>query len=76
MKMKEVLSQLLSFPPHPPPPQPISDKEYDQKIRNLYSFLKQAFPQKFVEEIPGGGNLLDVSLFSIPVARTGAFLLE
>jgi hypothetical protein len=66
----DLVSQLLSFPPHPPPPQPIPDVEYDQRIRSLHAILKQAFPQKLVDEMPSGSNLLDVSSSLFPVVRT------
>lgn len=60
-----MLATLLSFPPA----QPVADAEYDQKIRSLYSSLKQAFPHKFVDDSPGGDALLDVSSYPFNSSR-------
>ena len=61
--MDELLPQLLAFPPHPPPPQPLSDITYDKQIRALVQLLNQTSASKLVGGVSGGGNLLDVRLW-------------
>lgn len=58
--MSDLLSRLLAFPPHPPPPQPLSDTAYDKQIRSLVSYLNGVPTPKLVGGVPEGGDLLDV----------------
>ncbi|KAI9724747.1 MAG: hypothetical protein M1812_000022 [Candelaria pacifica] len=58
--MDELLPQLLSFPPHPPPPQPIPDDQYDRQIRHLIQVLNQTPANKLLGSVAGGGDLLDI----------------
>ena len=58
--MDELLPHLLSFPPHPPPPQPLSDVDYDRNIRGLVQTLNQVAASKLTSGVSGGGDLLDV----------------
>jgi len=60
--MDDLLPLLLSFPPHPPPPHPLSDDEYDRQIRGLLQVLNQTPGNRLTGKIAGGGDLLDVSL--------------
>ena len=62
--MDSILSQLLSFPPHPPPPTPLSDVEYDKQIRAVAQLLGGVPARKLTGGVSGGGDLLDVSHFS------------
>lgn len=58
--MDELLPHLLSFPPHPPPPQPLSNVDYDRHIRGLVQTLNQVAASKLTSGVSGGGDLLDV----------------
>ena len=53
--MNELLPQLLAFPPHPPPPQPLSDADYDRQIKSVVQLLNQTPASRLT-----GGDLLDV----------------
>ncbi|KAI9787569.1 MAG: hypothetical protein M1839_000100 [Geoglossum umbratile] len=71
--MNDLLPQFLSFPPHPPPPHPISDFEYDKQIRGLVQLLTKQPPSLFVSGVRGGGDLLDIldpSINSLPYLFT------
>ena len=59
--MDSILPQLLSFPPHPPPAVPLSDKEYDKQIRSVVQLLNETSAKKLTGGVSGGGDLLDVS---------------
>ncbi|KAI9707352.1 MAG: hypothetical protein M1836_000312 [Candelina mexicana] len=58
--MDELLPQLLSFPPHPPPAQPLPDEQYDRQIKHLAQILNQTPANKLVGSVAGGGDLLDI----------------
>ena len=58
--MDSLLPQLLAFPPHPPPPKPLTDAEYDKQIKSLIQVLGTVPASKLVSGVPGGGDLLDV----------------
>ncbi|KAA6413378.1 MAG: hypothetical protein FRX48_03124 [Lasallia pustulata] len=58
--MDELLPQMLSFPPHPPPPQPLSDVDYDRSIKGLVQNLNQVAASKLTSGVSGGGDLLDI----------------
>lgn len=62
--MDTLLPQLLSFPPHPEPDRPIPDSEYDKQIKNLVQHINTVPASKLTGAVPGGGDLLDVSLTS------------
>lgn len=59
--MDNILPQLLSFPPHPPPITPLSDAEYDKQIRGVIQLLNETPAKKLTTGVSGGGDLLDVS---------------
>lgn len=58
--MDDLLPRLLSFPPHPPPSQKLSDLEYDSQIKTLVKLLTETSASKLVKGVAGGGDLLDV----------------
>ncbi|MCJ1389811.1 hypothetical protein MMC18_002668 [Xylographa bjoerkii] len=58
--MDDLLPQLLSFPPHPPPLQKLSDYEYHRQIKALAHLLHDTSASKLVKGVAGGGDLLDV----------------
>ncbi|KAH0538475.1 hypothetical protein FGG08_004924 [Glutinoglossum americanum] len=71
--MNELLPQLLSFPPHPPPLHPISDFEYDKQIRCLVQLLNKQPASLLISGVRGGGDLLDIldpSINSLPYLFT------
>lgn len=59
--MDSILPQLLSFPPHPPPAVPLSDKDYDKGIKTVLNLLSQTSAKKLTSGVGGGGDLLEVS---------------
>ena len=63
--MDSVLPKLLSFPPHPPPPIPLSDAEYDTQIKGVVQLLNETSARKLTGGVSGSGDLLDVSLGAI-----------
>ncbi|KAL8965695.1 MAG: hypothetical protein Q9197_006380 [Variospora fuerteventurae] len=58
--MEYLLPQLLSFPPHPPPPLPLSDQVYDKEIRTLRLVLNEIPANALTGGVPNGGDLLDI----------------
>ena len=62
--MDTLLPQLLSFPPHPEPDKPLPDSEYDKHIKNLVNHINTIPASKLTSGVPGGGDLLDVKLYS------------
>ncbi|MCJ1397889.1 hypothetical protein MMC11_001085 [Xylographa trunciseda] len=58
--MDDLLPQLLSFPPHPPPLQKLSSHEYNRLIKALVQLLHQTMPSQLVKGVAGGGDLLDI----------------
>ena len=58
--MDAFLPQLLAFPPHPPPKQPLSVPEYDKQIKALVKVLNSASASKFKGKIHDKDDLLDV----------------
>ena len=59
--MDSILTQLLAFPPHPPPVTPLPDAEFDKQIKTVVQLLNQTPANKLVAGVPNGGDLLDVS---------------
>ncbi|KAI4172987.1 MAG: hypothetical protein LQ348_006662 [Seirophora lacunosa] len=55
-----LLPQLLSFPPHPPPPLPLSDQVYDKEIKTLRLVLNEIPGNALTGGVPNGGDLLDI----------------
>ncbi|KAE9377921.1 hypothetical protein N431DRAFT_399116 [Stipitochalara longipes BDJ] len=58
--MDNLLPNLLSFPPHPPPPNPMSDHAYEQGIREQIEFVRKLADNKLLQHTSGGENVLDV----------------
>lgn len=60
--MDSLLSQLLSFPPHPPPAIPLSDADFDNGLRGIVKLLNEVPAKKLTSGLSGGGggDLLDV----------------
>ncbi|KAI4134601.1 MAG: hypothetical protein LQ341_006003 [Variospora aurantia] len=58
--MEYLLPQLLSFPPHPPPPLPLSDQVYDKEIKTLRLVLNEIPANALTGGVPNGGDLLDI----------------
>lgn len=59
-KMDELLPQLLSFPPHPPPPKPLSEVAYGTGARDLCTLLSKTPANILTAGVSGGGDLLEV----------------
>jgi COP9 signalosome complex subunit 3 len=59
--MDNLLPNLLSFPPHPPRPTPMSDHLYDQGIRDQIDFVRKLADSKLLQQTSGGEDVLDVS---------------
>jgi COP9 signalosome complex subunit 3 len=60
MSPDSTLSQLLAFPPHPPPQQPLSIRQYESGIKTLLKFLEGLTASKLTAPISGKDTLLDV----------------
>ena len=60
--MDSLLSQLLSFPPHPPPLIPLPDAEVDRGLRRIVKLLNEVSAKRLTSGLSGGGggDLLDV----------------
>lgn len=59
--MDDLLPKLLSFPPHPPPPNPLSVVQYDEGIKAQISAIKGIPEGKLLQQTSSGENALDVS---------------
>ncbi|KAF4625807.1 hypothetical protein G7Y89_g12357 [Cudoniella acicularis] len=69
--MDDLLPKLLSFPPHPPPPNGISDLQYDEGIKTQISTIKNIPDSKLLQQTSGGENVLDIinpALNTVPYA--------
>tara|TARA_R110002060_G_scaffold66675_1_gene75450 strand:+ start:336 stop:512 length:177 start_codon:yes stop_codon:yes gene_type:complete len=58
--MDDLLSKILSFPPHPPPHVPLSDQQYDDGIKDQIEIVKKISGQKMLQQTSGGENMLEV----------------
>jgi COP9 signalosome complex subunit 3 len=58
--MEDLLATLLSFPAHPPPPQPLSDKQYDESIRLQVDNIRKISHKRLLESTTDGESILDV----------------
>ncbi|RKF58995.1 COP9 signalosome complex subunit 3 [Erysiphe neolycopersici] len=58
--MDNALSKLLSFPPHPPPPNPLTDYQYDEGIKEQIKAIKGLPAQTLLQKTSGGEHALDV----------------
>ncbi|KAI4216740.1 MAG: hypothetical protein LQ351_000688 [Letrouitia transgressa] len=58
--IEALLPRLLSFPPHPAPPLPVSDTEYDKQIKSIVKLLSETSPSQLTGGIVNGEDLLDV----------------
>ena len=58
--MDGLLSQLLAFPPHPPPKIPLTDTAYDKGMKELIQTLNKTPASKLTLGVRGGGDLLEV----------------
>lgn len=58
--MDVTLSQILAFPPQPPPAIPLTDAEYDKQIKILVQYINQLPASKLTAGVPGGGDIFDV----------------
>ncbi|POS87436.1 hypothetical protein EPUL_000243 [Erysiphe pulchra] len=58
--MDNALSKLLSFPPHPPPPNPLTDHQYDERIKAQIKAIKSLPIQTLLQKTSGGEHALDV----------------
>ncbi|KAL8722374.1 MAG: hypothetical protein Q9181_007504 [Wetmoreana brouardii] len=71
--ISSLLPQLLSFPPHPPPPIPPSDTAYDRDIRTLRKVLNEIPTNSLTSSVPNGGDLLEIldpSINTLPYLYT------
>lgn len=58
--MDELLHKLLSFPPHPPSPRPLSDQAYDEGIKEQIEVVGKISETKLLQQTSGGEHPLDV----------------
>ena len=59
--MDDLLQTLLSFPPHPPGPTPMSDRDYDRAVKEQIEAVKKVSDSKLLQLTSGGEHVLDVS---------------
>ncbi|TAQ90685.1 hypothetical protein B7494_g1014 [Chlorociboria aeruginascens] len=67
--MDDILPKLLSFPPHPPPLNPISDQRYDEEIKRHIEAVKKIPEKSLLLKTSGGESPLTVinpSLNTVP----------
>ncbi|KAE8442271.1 hypothetical protein EG329_003531 [Mollisiaceae sp. DMI_Dod_QoI] len=70
--MDDLLSKLLSFPPHPPSTKPLSDQAYDEGIKEQIEVVGKMSETKLLQQTSGGEHALDVinpALNSVPYAN-------
>jgi COP9 signalosome complex subunit 3 len=61
VKMDDLLPKLLTFPPHPPPQNPLSDSSYEDGIKSQISALRKIADKNLLLNTSGGESPLDVS---------------
>ncbi|KAH8685727.1 hypothetical protein BGZ60DRAFT_99862 [Tricladium varicosporioides] len=69
--MDDLLPKLLSFPPHPPPPNGISDQQYEEGITTQISAIRNIADHRLLQQTSGGENVLDIinpALNTVPYA--------
>jgi COP9 signalosome complex subunit 3 len=59
--MDDLLPVLLSFPPHPPLPHPVSDQQYDEGIRSQVEAVKKVSHRNLLQVTSSGEHILNVS---------------
>lgn len=64
LHMDGILSKLLSFPPHPPPPNPLSDCQYDESIREKIESVRALPKTALLQRTSGGEHVLDVGSYT------------
>ena len=62
--MDAILTQLLSFPAHPPPNPPLTDAEYDKQAKAHIQNLSKIPSNKFTSGAIGSNHPIDVRLAS------------
>ncbi len=68
--MNEYLPQLLAFPPHPPPTQPLTNVQYDAQIQALLQVLNRIPAKVLTGGVNGGDDLLNVSFGVATISLT------
>ncbi|RDW91346.1 hypothetical protein BP5796_02511 [Coleophoma crateriformis] len=72
--MDDLLPRMLSFPPHPPPPKPLSDEKYDEGIKAQIAFMQQKATTKHILDLTSGGestlNVINPALNTVPYIFT------
>lgn len=58
--MDRLLPRLMAFPPYPPPPQPLTDRQYDEGIRQQIESLKKIPNKDLLASTSGGESPLNV----------------
>jgi COP9 signalosome complex subunit 3 len=59
--MDDLLPVLLSFPPHPPLPHPVSDQQYDEGIKSQIEGVKKVSTRNLLQVTSSGEHILNVS---------------
>lgn len=59
--MDELLPKLLTFPPHPPPQNPLSDGNYEDGIKAQISAVRKISEKNLLHQTSGGESPLNVS---------------
>lgn len=63
--MDELLPVLLSFPPHPAPPNPLSDQQYDEGIRSQVESVRKVPARALLQATASGEHILNVGFVSL-----------
>ena len=58
--MDDILPKLLHFPPHPPPPTPMSDAQYEEAVIKHISVVSSIPDKSLMLHTSGDENPLDV----------------
>lgn len=65
VKMDDLLQKLLTFPPHPPPKNPLSDSAYEDGIKSQIAAAGKISEKNLLLSTSGGESPLDVSYTSL-----------